>query len=325
MSSSVSSAVPTHYEILELSNNASDEEIKKSYRRLSLQNHPDRNPSPEASDKIRLINTAYECLKDSTTRQSYDEQLVGGGGANNPQSMFFHTNFTEHGDQVDFANINNIFHTIFGNKMNAMNAQSFHEHFINQLNKPPPIVCKISITPVQSYNGCSISLEYQRWEMVEDVSPSFGGKKTRRQTKTENISIVIPEGVENGEIIILRERGNTMNNLSGDVKICIEIVENASNEEKTTEFQRIGLDLLYKRELTLKESLCGFSFVIKHLNGSSYCVKNKTTIVSPGQKQIIPNLGFKKNGNIGNLIIEYSVVFPKEFTQTQIDKLNEIL
>jgi DnaJ-class molecular chaperone len=320
----MSSSVPTHYEILELSNNASVDEIKKSYRRLSLQNHPDRNPSPEASEKIRLINTAYECLKDSASRRSYDEQLLR-GGADNPQSMFFHTNFTEHGDQVDFANINNIFHTIFGNKMNAMNTQSFHDHFINQLNKPPPIVCKISITPIQSYNGCSVSFEYQRLEIIEEDTPSFGGKQTSRQTKTENISIVIPEGVENGEIIILRERGNTMNNLRGDVKICIGISENAGEEEETTVFQRIGLDLLYKRELTLKESLCGFSFIIKHLNGSSYCVKNKTTIVSPGQKQIIPNLGFKQNGNIGNLIIEYSVVFPKEFTQTQIDKLNEII
>jgi len=51
-----------YYQILEVSNNATEEEIKKSYRRLSLLYHPDRNPSPDANNKIREINTAYETL-----------------------------------------------------------------------------------------------------------------------------------------------------------------------------------------------------------------------------------------------------------------------
>lgn len=295
-----------------MSNDATEEEIKKSYRRLSLQNHPDRNPSPEASEKIRLINTAYETLKDKETRRRYDQQLSMNGMEHGNQTMFFHTNFTENGEQIDFANINNIFQSIFGNKMNA---QHFHEHFMNQLNKPPPVVCNIPITPVQSYKGGAISFEYSKWDIVNGV----------RQTKTEKITVTIPEGMENGEMIILREKGNSVNQLHGDVKICISVVDN-EEEEKTTKFERNGLDLTHKKDLTLKEALCGFSFIIKHLNGSSYCVKNNTnSVVSPQQKQVIPNLGMKRDGNIGNLIIEYSVIFPKTLNKSQMDVLNEIL
>ena len=68
---------PTHYETLGVSKDASESEIKKAYRSLSLQYHPDRNPSPDAKAKFQEINDAYETLSDAEKKQQYDNELNG--------------------------------------------------------------------------------------------------------------------------------------------------------------------------------------------------------------------------------------------------------
>jgi molecular chaperone DnaJ len=67
-----------YYQVLGVSREASDEEIKKAYRKLVLRHHPDRNPdSKEAEEKIREINTAYEIVGDVEKRRSYDRLFWG--------------------------------------------------------------------------------------------------------------------------------------------------------------------------------------------------------------------------------------------------------
>jgi molecular chaperone DnaJ len=68
-----------YYRILGVSREASDEEIKRAYRKLVLQHHPDRNPgSGQAEEKIREINAAYEIIGDTERRRSYDRLFWGG-------------------------------------------------------------------------------------------------------------------------------------------------------------------------------------------------------------------------------------------------------
>lgn len=74
-----------YYKILGVSRNASDDDLKKAYRKLALKYHPDKNKSPGAEDKFKAIGEAYDVLSDSNKRQIYDqygeEGLKGGMGA----------------------------------------------------------------------------------------------------------------------------------------------------------------------------------------------------------------------------------------------------
>jgi len=119
----------------------------------------------------------------------------------------------------------------------------------------------------------------------------------------------------------LQDKGNVVNDrLKGDVKIIIQIENNSA-------FKRNGLDLIYTHNLTLKESLCGFSFELKHINGQTLTLTNTTnrSIVPPNSKKIIQNLGMIRDNVKGSIIIEFGVVFPSSITQEQMDALSTIL
>jgi len=318
----------TYYEILEIDKNSTEDEIKKAYRRLSLLYHPDRNTSPEATEKIREINTAYETLGDKEARRRYDNQLSNkgnifefssfgtpNGNNDNPNQMFFHTNFGSGGEHIDFANIDNIFETVFGiGRGGGINPEFFNNHIHQQLNKPLPIVVNTEITMTQSYNGCIIPIQINKLDIVN-------GKQIRN---IETVYVTIPEGIDNNEVIIIREKGNeTANGTKGDVKVFITIKKDDTNPHELL-FERQGLNLIIKKEISLKEALCGFSFNIKHINGSSYCIKN-TNIVLPGQKVAISNLGIKRDGNIGNLMIDYTIIFPSSLDNDKKELITNIL
>jgi len=79
------------YDLLGVAPTASSSEIKKSYRKKAMKYHPDKNPSPEASEKFKLMSAAYEVLSDDDKRGTYDrfgaEGLKGGGGGGGPGGM----------------------------------------------------------------------------------------------------------------------------------------------------------------------------------------------------------------------------------------------
>ena len=121
-------------------------------------------------------------------------------------------------------------------------------------------------------------------------------------------------------MVILRDKGNTINeNVKGDVKIFVKII----NE---TLFKRSGLDLIIEKNISLKESLCGFSFEIKYLNGKSYTLNNnKGNIIPPEYKKVYPEMGLTRGEHKGNMIIHFHIDFPEKLNEEQITKLSQIL
>jgi DnaJ family protein B protein 4 len=312
----------SYYEILDIPKTATDTEIKKAYRSLSLKFHPDRNPSEDATKLFQSINEAYETLIDPVKRKQYDM-----GGTGFPFSM-------EHGDMgEDMSDLNNIFNMMFGNmgpqSFAGPNIRVFHGpggglHHMNghmgmppfgnvftNMQKPVPIIKNIRITIEQAYSGCSLPIEVERWVMQNDV----------KHFELETIYIPIHKGIDDNEFIILREKGNIINeHLKGDIKITIQI-------ENTSGFKRHGLDLMYTKTLSLKEALCGFTMEIIHLSGKKLNLSNITnrSIISPNSKKVLNEFGMIRENLCGNLIIEFIIQFPEKISDEQYAALSEIL
>jgi DnaJ homolog subfamily A member 2 len=180
-------------------------------------------------------------------------------------------------------------------------------HFSKQLSKPPPIIKNVSISFEQCYNGCVLPIDIEKWVIQNDM----------KVMKKETIYIDNPHGIDTNKFFIIRERGNEVNDYTiGDIKIIVSI-------EEDDIFERNSLDLIFKKTITLKESLCGVSFVIRHLNGDNLSLmnNNKPTIIKPSLKKVINKMGFTRDENIGNLIIIFNVEFPDVLTQEQISSL----
>jgi molecular chaperone DnaJ len=106
-----------YYEVLGVEKNASKDEIKKAYRRLAIQNHPDKNPGDHAAEeRFKEATEAYEVLADEQKRSAYDRfgfaGVEGMGGAGNPQD--FSSVFKDFEDIFGFGDFSNIFDSFFG-------------------------------------------------------------------------------------------------------------------------------------------------------------------------------------------------------------------
>jgi DnaJ-class molecular chaperone len=303
------------YEVLGVQKDCDSQEIKKAYRKLSLLYHPDRNQTEEAKQKILDTNAAYESIGDPESRQRFDAE------ANHPLFHGF-PGFGGGGGGEEHIDIGNIFNMMFnqggmggmGGATHVFHSGGGHGHghfFQQQMQKPPPIMKNILISLEQSFNGCSISIQVERWIIQNNMKVS----------ELINLNIQVPQGVDSNEFIILRDQGNVINNdIKGDIKIGINI-------QNTTAFIRNGLDLILKKKISLKEALCGFSFDVQHIDGQNLCLNNKTnsTVIKPNFRKEILNMGMKKENTRGNLIIEFEIDFPNTLTPEQIKNLGEIL
>jgi DnaJ family protein B protein 13 len=304
--------MPNFYQTLDVARDADEVTIKKAYRTLSLKYHPDRNHGdPSATLKFQEINEAYEHLSDPHRRAQHDAELNGF----NPQSM--------HIGEQDLGNIFNMMFGMGHGMHPGMGIHVFHagggempfhmgpEHLFRQMQKPPSIIKNIDITLEEAYLGCTKHITIDKWKIQGDL----------KITESEVMYLTIPPGADDNEVIIIRDCGNTAHeHLKGDIKIVISI-------KNTTLFIRHGMDLIYKKTVTLKEALTGFAFDVSHISGKLLALNNKTsnTIVYPGYKKVIPGLGMTRDTNKGNLIIEFDVTFPTSLTPEQITGLEQIL
>ena len=121
------------------------------------------------------------------------------------------------------------------------------------------------------------------------------------------------------EIITLKEKGNAIDDIYGDidVKICVS---------NNSDFERNGIDLIFKKSITLKESFCGFTFNLKYIDDREFKINNEPgNVIPPNFRKIISNLGMHRDNDVGNLIIIFDVIYPKQLNKEQITILNEVL
>lgn len=335
-----------YYKILNVDEKATEDEIKKAYRRLSMLHHPDKNGNTEESKQaFQELNNAYATLSDPNKRRNYDMMRKlgagGGGGGLGGGMAGFHPNMFQFGGAGGgTAGIpQEILHMLFGGAGGGVGGmglggqgpkvvfQAFHNgrpmgghhQSQQQQQQPPPqqphvrvyqvpetIIKTVSLTLEQCYNGCSIPLEIDRQVPDNDIV------KIERET----IHAQIPKGVQSGDTIILNDCGH-MNEvgIKGDIRIIINTLQHPV-------FKVENLDLTVEKTISLKSALCGFDFEITHINGRVFKLANKPgNIIKPGSIKTIPGLGLEKKGEIGSLKIKFNVDFPDTLTMEQISVL----
>jgi len=137
-----------YYSILGLPRGATDEQVKKAFRKMAMDYHPDRNQSPEATEKFKEINEAYEVLSDPQKRAYYD-RYGRSPSSNGGENMGF--------DTFEFGGLGDIFEAFFGGATSTSQRRSPH--------KGQDIAVKVSLTFEEAFSGVNREVEIGRVEL----------------------------------------------------------------------------------------------------------------------------------------------------------------
>jgi molecular chaperone DnaJ len=274
-----------YYKILEIEENASEDEIKKSYRRLSKMYHPDVNP--DGAEKFKEIAESYETLGDKTKRAQYDQSKK------NPYA----------GTQFE-----NIFSQMFGSGF----ANNFRQ---TRQSSVPDKIIRVQVTPIESFHGSEKTLSYIRDHMCSPCKGTGGEQQTCStcngggfQTKTlgtgfmtqhirticgtcagkgytlvhkcyncdgrgvkseaSQVSVKLPIGVDSGQYLKLESLGDFKNGMYGDLVVQVEVISKDG-------YDKLNNDLIYNLYLNLEEAQKD-RFIIPHPDGDLNMTAPKT-------------------------------------------------
>jgi len=324
------------YQVLGVPRNAPEQDIKRAFRQLSLQYHPDRNSTEEAKTKIVEINNAYEILSDAEKRKQYDtfgnvNDNNGGNGPNMSRTQSFHFEFGPgRGGPAFFhmggpgrgGSINHVFEQMFRQGGGGNPFEQFFQSFSSQ-RKPEPIRQNITLTLDQIYTGTSIEIEWDRKIIIFDPPNAMGDPQHVHEEHIEKVkkTIPIPAGLSEQDVIQMEGEGHIWKPypsvnmelpeiIRGDFQLKINITPHAH-------YQRQGMDMIYKKTLTLCDALCGTDFTIPAIGDRPLVnCRIEDTIVQPGMKKLFQGLGFKRDGQgVGNLILDFEIIFPTAISE----------
>lgn len=216
-----------YYRILGLSHNASADEIKKAYRKLAMQYHPDRNLGKEewATDKLKEINEAFGVLGDSNKRRQYD----GLGEAIHPgdfsSSRAADTTLEELLNDFDGGGLGFGFpDNVFGDDLGAtgFNSWAFRRRFAGRGNRKPQTQEDVYLEDLfeQAQSPRVFSLDY---EIVLSKEQAFNGVEKELVRKGKRLDVRIPAGIKTGTRIRLRNALETTDGQPGDIVITIRV------------------------------------------------------------------------------------------------------
>jgi molecular chaperone DnaJ len=348
--------VPTkrdYYEILGVSRNASDDEIKRAFRKLAKQYHPDANSGdPAAEEKFKEVGEAYAVLSDPEKRQLYDRY-----GHNMPQGTGFTGDFSGFGD---FADIFEEFFG-FGSRASARRgpqagahlkynlALSFEEAVFGTekvLEIPRLETCphcqgsgaEPGTTPVRCPQ-CQGAGEVRRMQQsilglpvsVRTPCPRCGGEGEiisspcttchgqKRVQATRKINVQVPAGVDDGTQIRLAGEGEagTHGGPSGNLYVVVSV-------KKHPLFKRDGIDLLMDLPINIVQAALGDEIEVPTLNGN-------VTMTIPAGTQHGQNFRLKDHGvprlqrsGRGDIIVTTKIIVPRDLNDQQKELLREL-
>eukprot|EP00009_Paramoeba_aestuarina_P005497 CAMPEP_0201512488 /NCGR_PEP_ID=MMETSP0161_2-20130828/4730_1 /ASSEMBLY_ACC=CAM_ASM_000251 /TAXON_ID=180227 /ORGANISM="Neoparamoeba aestuarina, Strain SoJaBio B1-5/56/2" /LENGTH=407 /DNA_ID=CAMNT_0047908361 /DNA_START=167 /DNA_END=1390 /DNA_ORIENTATION=- len=329
------------YDVLGVSQDASQAQIKKAYLKLAKQYHPDKNPDGRFADKFKEISAAYEVLGDEEKRQLYDQYGEEGVAAGGPPG----------GHPGD----------LFGNIFDVLNGGGGRRG----PRRGEDMVYKLGVSLKELYNGKTTKLRATRNVICAKCQGS-GSKKAGAETTCKtcngrgsrvvlrqlgpgmmqrmeaacnecggrgeiiadkdrcmkcrgkkvsaeelNLEINIDRGMKSGSKITFDGKASQEPGvMPGDIVIILQ-----EKPDPSCPFVRKGDDLIYQHDLTLSEALTGYRFGITHLDGRTLIIESEPNdIVKPGDIRVVEGEGFPKHKNPylkGNLFIKFKLVFPQ--------------
>mmetsp|Transcript_12375 Transcript_12375/g.18232 ORF Transcript_12375/g.18232 Transcript_12375/m.18232 type:complete len:433 (-) Transcript_12375:502-1800(-) len=339
-----------YYELLGVEKDATDNDIKKAFRKLALKNHPDKGGDPE---KFKDITHAYEVLSDPDKRKLYDmhgeEGVKDGGGPS--------------------RSADDIFSMFFGGGRRGESGPRKGEDLVHPL--------KVSLEDL--YNGKTVKLAINRDKLCDECEGRGGkagaermcdvcngrgvriqlrqlapgmvqqlqstcpecrgkGKMMREKDKCKGpckgkkvvkerkvLEVHVDKGMRNNQKVTFHgESDEAPGQIPGDIIFVIQ-------EKDHPTFKRKGSDLLMTKHISLVEALCGYTFTFDHLDGRSIKVSPPAgQVTKPDSLQMIPHEGMPHHGNPfvkGRLFILFKVDFPDNgsLTDSQIMSLEGCL
>ena len=326
-----------YYDILGVKPDATDDEIKKAYRKLAVKEHPDKNQHnlEEATKKFQGISEAFSVLSDPEKRKMYDmagkSGSGGGGGGVDPFEMF---------------------REMFNN--NSSGFGGFHERMTKEKPSPPPTVHKINMSLADLYKGklfniklnqqvhcgdckgkgsnnpdaiqrcpdCKGRGQVQQMRQIgpnmiqqstvvcskcrgkgkyisnpEDICKSCKGNKVIK-VNNNNIEVDIKAGTSFGQEIIIKEKGNQYPDMEVAGDLIIIPVEMEGFNPSNLKKKDNDLHLIY--ELQLVEALCGCKIVITQLDNRKLIVNYNGKSIQPNDIMKIVCEGMPLNNNNNN-------------------------
>ncbi|WP_036380277.1 DnaJ C-terminal domain-containing protein [Muricauda sp. MAR_2010_75] len=284
-----------YYKILGIQKNATQDEIRKAYRKLARKFHPDLNPNDkEAEKKFKEINEANEVLSNEENRKKYDkygkdwmhaEEFEKAQQQQRSQRAYTGRS-SEHFSEGDYSDF---FESMFGGGRARGGSIKFKG---------------------QDYNA----------ELNLNLKDVYKTHKRVLTVNGNNIRITIPSGVKNGQTIKIKGHGGQGINggPNGDLFITFSILNN-------TDFKR-DKDNLYKTvDIDLYQALLGDEIVVDTFDGKvKLKVKPET---QNGTKVKLKGKGFpiyKKEGEFGDLFITYNIVLPTKLTDKEKELIKEL-
>jgi molecular chaperone DnaJ len=337
--------VKDYYKILEVSENADAEVIKKSYRSLALKYHPDKNKSPEAEEKFKLISEAYGILGDATKKSKYDSDRMAKGRFDDlfGDLKWNHNPFNDHynvwkntppvqkGTSLNISLHINLSDVLNGiekrikikrdkkcvpcSGSGAEGGKSFQN--CGNCNGSGYLAVNqnrgfVQINSVQICNACGGSGKV----VLEACLYCYGAGLKKEE---EIIDIKIPAGSADGMQFVIEGKGNDPKGEGKAGDLYVKIKEN-----QDPVFIRKGIDLISTREITFIDAVLGTNIDVMMPGGETV-----TTVVDPGTipgtvlrfgQKGIPNMGY---GGKGDFLIELNVKIPSDLTEYQKEWLKE--